>query len=281
MIYIEQYKKQNFINTKNIKNNQIVKTHDGLSVRDEKGCERFKINANICAYDLIGKNIWCANRLNSQLIQIMVFSDSGRLIASLDMQDFIYESDILFTGLPDENRIIVSFAGGQDGSCDYCISLRGANLNEDKRFPLNQTYMFNIGNHSLSADFYSSKLLLVSYPNFDLQIEKTYDIFQDDSLANVWSIDAKSGIFCTTEGRWYLFDLRNLDLIDELSIKGYEPNTDSFGILCSDVYTLFQTKDELIFSVAKGGGHKDEYISVDKIYLISLINKAVESFQKR
>lgn len=79
------------------------------------------------------------------------------------------------------------------------------------------------------------------------------------------------GIFCTTEERWYVFNLNTLEFVDELTI---ENNIDACHGDCCGIDTLYQTGDELIFRCYdyKNGKEEIDWIRVDKIYLEKMID---------
>ena len=102
------------------------------------------------------KIIWAAKRLDENCVRIMVFDKDANKIASIKMEDELSDSDIAFTSLNKENRIVVSFAAGQDGSQDYCIELNNNELKIIYKFPENLSYMFSFDKYALLADLYSS-----------------------------------------------------------------------------------------------------------------------------
>ena len=217
------------------------------------------------------KIIWAAKRLDENCVRIMVFDKAVNKIASIKMEDELSDSDIAFTSLNKENRIVVSFAAGQDGSQDYCIELNNNELKIIYKFPENLSYMFSFDKYALLADFYSSAFFKISSSDFTPIAEKTYSLFKEDSLSNVQKINDSFGIFCTTEGKCYVFNLSTLEIIDELiidcKIDGLEKNW--------TVNALFQTRDEMIFQYRnyKNGKESIEWISVDKLYLDRIIKE--------
>ena len=90
-------------------------------------------------------------------------------------------------------------------------------------------------------------------------------MFKEDSLSNVQKINDSFGIFYTTEGKCYVFDLSTLELIDELIIDCKTGDLEKSWTLNA----LFQTRDEMIFQYLnyKNGKESIEWISVDKLYL--------------
>ena len=219
------------------------------------------------------KIIWASKRLDENCVNIIAFDKAANKIASIKMEDELSDSDIAFTSLNKENRIVVSFAAGQDGSQDYCIELTQNELKIIYKFPENLSYMFSFDKYALLADFYSSAFFKISSSDFTPIAEKTYSLFKEDSLSNVQKINDSFGIFCTTEGKCYVFDLSALELIDELiidcKIDDLEKNW--------TVNALFQTRDEMIFEYRnyKNGKESIEWISVDKLYLDRLIKEQI------
>ena len=232
-----------------------------------------------CEADIIyqsphtNKIIWAAKRLDENCVRIMVFDKAANKIASIKMEDELSDSDIAFTSLNEENRIIVSFTAGQDGSQDYCIELNNNELKIIYKFPENLSYMFSFDKYALLADFYNSAFFKISSSDFTPIAEKTYSLFKEDSLSNVQKINDSFGIFCTTEGKCYVFDLSALELIDELIIDCKIDDLEKNWA----VNALFQTRDEMIFQYRnyKNGKESIEWISVDKLYLDRIIKEQI------
>jgi len=219
------------------------------------------------------KIIWAAKWLDENCVRIMVFDKASNKIASIKMEDALSDSDIAFISLNEENRIIVSFTAGQDGSQDYCIELTQNELKIIYEFPKNLSYMFSFDKYALLTDFYSSNFFKISSSDFTPIAENTYSLFKEDSLSNVQKINDSFGIFCTTEGKCYVFDLSALELIDELIIDCKIDDLEKKWA----VNALFQTRDEMIFEYHnyKNGKESIEWISVDKLYLDRIIKEQI------
>ena len=217
------------------------------------------------------KFIWAAKRLNENCVNIIAFDKAANKIASIELEDALSDSDIAFTSLNEENRIIVSFTAGQDGSQDYCIELTQNELKIIYKFPENLSYMFSFDKYALLADLYSSAFFKISSSDFMPIAEKTYSLFKEDSLSNVQKINDSFGIFCTTEGKCYVFELSALELIDELIIDCKIDDLEKNWA----VNALFQKRDEMIFEYHNYKNRKEsiEWISVDKLYLDKLIKE--------
>ena len=201
------------------------------------------------------KIIWAAKRLDENCVRIMVFDKAVNKIASIKMEDELSDSDIAFTSLNKEN----------------CIELNNNELKIIYKFPKNLSYMFSFDKYTLLADFYNSAFFKISSSDFTPIAEKTYSLFKEDSLSNVQKINDSFGIFCTTEGRCYAFNLSALELIDELIIDCKTGDLEENW----DVNALFQTRDKMIFQHRnyKNGKESIEWISVDKLYLDKLIKE--------
>ena len=230
-----------------------------------------------CEADIIyqsphtNKIIWASKRLDENCVSIIAFDETAKKIASIKLEDELSDSDIAFTSLSEDNRIVVSFTAGQDGSQDYCIELNNNELKIIYKFPKNLSYMFSFDKYAFLADFYSSAFFKISSSDFTPIAEKTYSLFKEDSLSNVQKINDSFGIFCTTEGRCYAFNLSALELIDELIIDCKTGDLEENW----DVNALFQTRDKMIFQHRnyKNGKESIEWISVDKLYLDKLIKE--------
>ena len=118
-----------------------------------------------CEADIIyqsphtNKIIWASKRLDENCVSIIAFDETAKKIASIKLEDELSDSNIAFTSLNEDNRIVASFAAGQDGSQDYCIELNNNELKIIYKFPKNLSYMFSFDKYALLADFYSSVFL--------------------------------------------------------------------------------------------------------------------------
>ena len=213
------------------------------------------------------KFIWLAHRINEACIRITVSDEDGKS-SHIELKDDFRHSDVSFVNLPDENMVIVSLSAGQDGSQDFCIAFIQNKLRIVHKFPKNLTYIFTFNKAALAVDFYTADFYKISSNDFQIESIKTYSIFENDALSNVWMINGSFGIFCTTEGKWYVFSLKTLELIDELAIEGISIYSD-----CCGINTLYQTRDELVFRhyELEGGEAAVDWISVDKMYLNKII----------
>lgn len=188
------------------------------------------------------KLIWFAYRKSEKDIRIAVMDNNNNVTAYIDLEDDFLDSEVSFVSLPDENTVIVSLSAGQDGSQDFCLAFLKGQLAIIHKLPENLTYTFAINKEdSLLIDFYTAEFYKISNHDFQIKFSKTYPVFENDALSNVWKISDSLGIFSTTEERYYVFKLNTLDLVDELIFEG---NIAACHVDCYGIDTLYQTGDE-------------------------------------
>lgn len=220
--------------------------------------------------------IWFAYRKSEKVIRIVVMDNHQNRTTHIDLEDDFLDSEVSFVSLPDEHRIIVSLTAGQDGSQDYCLEFLKDKLRITHKFPKNLTYIFSINEEdSLMVNFLTADFYKISNHDFQIKFSQSYSVFKNDALSNVWKINDSLGIFCTTEERWYVFNLGTLELVDQLMIEDDIDTT--HGDDCG-IDTLYQTENELIFRCYKYKNENVEidWIRVDKIYLKKLIGDSLK-----
>lgn len=267
MIYLRHYtkSKENFL----IEENKQDSMEFGCKVAEEATLLGWHESYAKCL-------IWFAYRESEKVIRIVVMDNHQNLTTHIDLEDDFLDSEVSFLSLPDENRIIVSLTAGQDGSQDYCLEFLKDKLRITHKFPKNLTYTFSIDEEdSLMVNFLTDEFCKISNQDFQIKISQSYSVFENDTLSNVWRISDSFGIFCTTEERWYVFNLDTLELVDQLMIEDDIDTT--HGDDCG-MDTLYQTENELIFRCYKYKNKNVEinWIRVDKIYLKKLIGDSLK-----
>lgn len=267
MIYLRHYRKS--------KENVLIEKNMQDSM--EIGCKIAEEGTLIGWHESHAKSlIWFAYRKSEKVIRIVVMDNHQNLTTHIDLEDDFLDSEVSFLSLPDENRIIVSLTAGQDGSQDYCLEFLKDKLRITHKFPKNLTYTFSIDEEdSLMVNFLTDEFCKISNQDFQIKISQSYSVFENDTLSNVWRISDSFGIFCTTEERWYVFNLDTLELVDQLMIEDDIDTT--HGDDCG-MDTLYQTENELIFRCYKYKNKNVEinWIRVDKIYLKKLIGDSLK-----
>lgn len=267
MIYLRHYTKS--------KENFLIEENKQDSM--EFGCKVAEEATLLGWHESYAKSlIWFAYRKSEKVIRIVVMDNNENLTTHIDLEDDFLDSEVTFVSLPDEHRIIVSLTAGQDGSQDYCLAFLKNKLTITRKFPKNLTYTFGINEEdSLMVNFLTDEFYKISNHDFQIKFSQSYPVFENDALSNIWQINDSLGIFCTTEERWYVFNLDTLELVDQLMIEDDIDTT--HGDDCG-MDTLYQTENELIFRCYK---HKNEnveidWIRVDKIYLKKLIGDSLK-----
>lgn len=279
MICIKEYKTpiptiDSFLDDK-----EFIKTSEGLwDTHNNK--KKLLVKGTISDYrlSLSKKFIWCAVHRPESIICLMLIDRNGNKVASLEIKDEDLDAPKAFLSLlQEENKISICLVDGQNGAQGYCVVLEQEKLSIWKTLPLDQMCMFTFDKYALLADFYSSELILVSYPSFEPLITKKQEIIDCDFMENVWKVDNNFGILSTTQGVWYAFELNTLKIIDECAIEKYEPKNDDFGH-SSYISTLTPTNKELFFKhwYYENKKYYEEWIAVDRGYLASLIKISAE-----
>ena len=209
----------------------------------EIGTNVAKEGTLIGLYESYAKNlIWFAYRKSEKDIRIAVMDNNNNITAYIDLEDDFLDSELSFVSLPDENTVIVSLSAGQDGSQDFCLEFLKEKLTIIHKLPENLTYTFAINKEdSLLIDFYTAEFYKISNHDFQIKFSKTYPVFENDALSNVWKISDSLGIFSTTEERYYVFKLNTLDLVEELIFEG---DIAACHADCCGIDTLYRTGDE-------------------------------------
>jgi len=150
-------------------------------------------------------------------------------------------------GYPSEDRIALWVAGGQDGQCLYWCHYDGSKLVVE-RFPdLTDTA-------PPSFDRSGKRFLVVSggsvrlykYPNGP-ELGRIAWLLEDDPPAETVSfLGDRHAVVHSGNGRLFLIDLRQMQIVEEISICGHEPrpvrelylNLQDDLDLCSDLSTF-------------------------------------------
>ena len=211
---------------------------------------------------------WFAYRKSGHNIQIEVRNEKNLQNSYLDLEDCFLDSEVTFKGFSD-NRIIVSLTAGQDGSQDFCLEFLNHEISVRHKFPRDLACIFTIDEESsLLVNFYTTEFYKISNHDFQIKSSQRFPLFEQDGVSNVWKINNSYGVFSTTEERWFVFQLKSLQLVDEMILDKYQGEN-------SGVDTLFQTSNQLIFRCYQynEGTKEVEYISVEKNYLESMIEE--------
>ena len=167
------------------------------------------------------QQIWLAERHNAQKITIWVYDLQGNALASLPMKDEIVDANIGLKALPD-NKVIITFYGGQDGAMSSLLSFEDKKLTIVKKLPDDIDFCCMMSEkEAIFVDFYEAKLYIMSYPQ--LKIRKEYQFSEDWGVVAQPLEETKILITDLNCNRHYIFDLSTMTIEEEITFKGFEP----------------------------------------------------------
>lgn len=167
------------------------------------------------------QQIWLAERHNAQKITIWVYDLQGNALASLPMKDEIVDANIGLKALPN-NKVIITFYGGQDGAMSSLLSFEDKKLTIVKKLPDDIDFCCMMSEkEAIFVDFYEAKLYIMSYPQ--LKTRKEYQFSEDWGVVAQPFEGTKILITDLNCNRHYIFDLRTMTIEEEITFKGFEP----------------------------------------------------------
>lgn len=205
-------------------------------------------------FALNDKWIWAVEKNSDLLFTIYVVDFEGNILASFELEDELYDSDVMLSLLPEPHKIVVSLAAGQDGSQDYIFSFENDKLQIINKLEscVNFYSMVNHEKNALLWDFYSSSLYLASYPDF--QVVKEYFSEEDEAVSeeftigNIIKLSENQLLLCDESfGRYFLFSTEAMKITEEIIVKGYEPALNEDGEMESNFMSIAYHQGRLIF----------------------------------
>ena len=167
------------------------------------------------------QQIWLAERHNAQKITIWVYDLQGNALASLPMKDEIVDANIGLKALPN-NKVIITFYGGQDGAMSSLLSFEDKKLTIVKKLPDDIDFCCMMSEkEAIFVDFYEAKLYIMSYPQ--LKTRKEYQFSEDWGVVAQPLEGTKILITDLNCNRHYIFDLSTMTIEEEITFKGFEP----------------------------------------------------------
>lgn len=206
--------------------------------------------------DFRNEVLWAVLRNNNENITVQVIDYAGDILASLPMEDPLYQSMFGFTNLPEKNSVAISFGGGQDGSQDYFLEWKKDHIEIVKTLPDDLTFIYcdSTGKLAMLFDFYEGIFYKTEYPGLK---EISHFIMEENEeleeycAGSIIQVNNEKAIICNEYNqRYYLFDIKNMELSEEITFKGYEPKEDKDGEICSDISTM-SIKDGKLFAYLK------------------------------
>ena len=171
----------------------------------------------------------------------------GKALASMPMDDEIYDANIELKTLPN-NKVVITFYGGQDGCMSYLLSFENEKLKVAKQLPNDVDFCCMLSEkEAVFTNFYEAELYIMSYPS--LKTLKKHHFSKDwGAIAQPFKGDKilVTDMYCN---RHYIFDISTLTVEDEIIFKGFEPYQDEVEeFLVSDIDELHYHNGELIAS---------------------------------
>ena len=188
------------------------------------------------------QQIWLAQRHDAEHITVWVYDLQGKALASMSMDDEIYDANIELKALPN-NKVVITFYGGQDGCMSYLLSFENEKLKVAKQLPNDADFCCMLNEkEAVFTNFYEAELYVMSYPS--LKTLKKHHFCED------WGVVAQpfkgnkiliTDIYCN---RHYIFDVSTLT-VEEITFKGFEPYQEE-EFLVSDIDELRYHNGQLI-----------------------------------
>ena len=111
------------------------------------------------------QQIWLVQRHDAKHITVWVYDLQGNALASMSMDDEIYDANIELKALPN-NKVIITFYGGQDGCMSALLSFENEKLKVAKKLPNDVDFCCMLNEkEAVFTNFYEAELYVMSYPS--------------------------------------------------------------------------------------------------------------------
>ena len=207
----------------------------------------WEIDKPICSALLVieRQQIWLVQRHDAKHITVWVYDLQGNALASMSMDDEIYDADIELKALPD-NKVVITFYGGQDGCMSALLSFENEKLKVAKQLPNDVDFCCMLSEkEAVFTNFYEAELYVMSYPS--LKTLKKHQFSEDFGIAAQPFKGNKILITDMYCNRHYIFDVSALTVEEEIIFKGFEPYQDEVEeFLVSDIDEIHYHNGQLI-----------------------------------
>ncbi|MGF6906139.1 hypothetical protein [Fusobacterium sp. PH5-44] len=230
--------------------------NNGLTVYNLDRSKLFHMDKPICSayFDERNNYLWVVERNDNRHITLIIIDYNGNTIATLSMKDDLYQSNFIFTSLPEQNKMVIAFAAGQDGTKEYIIALENKKATIYSELSDDMTFLFvcKSYNQGILVDFYEQTIYKCNYPELTEIIGSFQYPEENWSIGEILLLNDDTLILTNAyDNRYYLFDLNTMKITEELILKGYEPYPDSDNILCSDISQIYIKNNKIIFQIEK------------------------------
>lgn len=201
-----------------------------------------------CLFSSSGSWLWSASHANSNTAVLEIRDPTtGSVIVRTEVPDPFGSSSLMLFRYPTEDRVALWVAAGQDGQCLYWGNYDGSKLTTQRFLDLTDTT-------PPSFDRSGDRFLVVSgggvrlyaYPGGPELGRVVWPLDDDPPAETISFVDNEHAMVHSGNGRLFLIDLRQMQVMEEISIRGHEPrpvhelypNLQRDQELCSDLSTF-------------------------------------------
>jgi hypothetical protein len=201
-----------------------------------------------CRFSPSGRSLWCAVRVSGEMAALEIRETKNwQVVARVEVPDPFEDSGLMLFHYPNEDRVVLWVAAGQDGQCLYWGHYNGSKLTVEPFPDLTDTT-------PPGFDCSGERFLVVSGDSVRLyqypagpELGRMIWPFDDDPPGEtVAFVGAEHALIHSGDGNLFLIDLRQMLIADEIRVRGHEPrpvdelypNLRGEGGLCSDLSTF-------------------------------------------
>ena len=180
-----------------------------------------------CLFSPSGNILWTARHTSSEMAALEIWETKNwQVIGGAEVPDPFENSGLMLFNYPSEDRVVLWVAAGQDGQCLYWSRYDGSKLTM-QRFPeLTDTAppgFDRSGERFLVVSDRSVRLY--KYPTGP-ELGRMIWPFDDDPPAETVSfVGDGHAIVHSGDGRLFLMDLSQMEIVDDIAIRGHEPRS--------------------------------------------------------
>ncbi len=230
-----------------------------------------------------GKLFWYVRRVNNDELQVYV-RDAKTLyttsyLANVIVEDSYGESSPMLFHLPEENKIALWIAAGQDGQQMNWLTYEEGIINCCEMKDLENAFppVFHVqGNCFLTSKIDETKIIKYSYPDLKKLAECELSGEQIDAIDSFYN-----DLICIDmDWNLYIFNMNTMELIAPLLVDGYEPYEEissyynngellTENIILTDITNIQQLGAQIV-AVACHNKNMDNNVCQETLILLDL-----------
>ena len=233
-------------------------TFDGQILYESKECKQIQH----AEYSRDGNHLWIVNRIDKEniLIELLDVKDGLQCLASVAMVDDYYDSNPMFFHLPEQYKILLWLAAGQDGQSLFMLE------HDDDRISVTELPQFEdfypplfseAGDYFITAsiDSYPVKIEKYAYPSLELLDSCEIETEQLESINPLSNPFALLSLYESN----IIFDMDKMVALEPLVVEGYEYYEETYTVCIERV-----TQEEKVMVTDISGIKKlgDKHIGV-------------------